>query len=143
MEIRIFIFLALTSVTVMANTMAILCAYKIFANLTTRVMETASDIRKNTDTREWIKSMQNAAERAVAITHSTKQKFAQFDPAFGRVHEKYRYTLVKIDSKLDEAAEKINSTTRDVRDIVAKPAFAVATFAAGVTKVIAGVETNE
>jgi hypothetical protein len=143
MEIRIFIFLVLTSVTVMANTMAILCAYKIFAKLTTRVLETATDFRKNTATRDWIQSMQIAAERAAAITNSTKQKFAQFDPAFGRVHEKYRYTLVKIDSKLDEAAEKINTTTRDVRDIVAKPAFAVATFAAGVSKVMAGVETDE
>jgi hypothetical protein len=89
-------FLALTSVTVIANTFAIFCAYKILANLTSKVMETAEDIRKNTDAREWIQSMQIAAERAAAITQSTKHKFAQFDPALGRVHEKYRRTLITI-----------------------------------------------
>jgi PleD family two-component response regulator len=136
-------FLALTSVTVIANTCAIYCAYRILAKLTSKVMEAASDIRKNTEAREWIQSMQIAAERAAAITQSTKQKMAEFDPAFGRVHEKYRHTLVVIDSKLDQAAEKINATSRDVRDIVAKPAFAVATFAAGVTKAIGSVETKE
>jgi len=143
MEVRILMFLALTSITVVANTFATYCMYRIFAKLSTRMMQTAEDFRNKTDAREWIQSMQIAAERAVAITQSTKQKFAEFDPAFGRVHETYRYTLVAIDSKLDQAAEKINTTSRDVRDMVAKPAFAVATFAAGVTKAIGSIETKE
>jgi hypothetical protein len=143
MEIRIVIFLAFTSVTVVTNTLVILFAYRIFSKLTSRVTNTVSDIRKNTETREWIASMQIAAERAASITESTKRRFAEFDPAFGRVQHKYVRTLVTIDSKLDQAAEKINTTARDVRDVVAKPAFTVATFAAGVTKVLEGVETKQ
>src|SRR5258706_2989633 len=110
MEIRLVIFLAFTSVTVVSNTLVILLAYRIFARLTSKVTETVAEVRNNTEAREWIDSLQVAAERAAIITEATKLKFADFDPVLSRTQENYRRTLATIDSKLDEAAGKINTT---------------------------------
>jgi hypothetical protein len=143
MEIRLVIFLAFVSVTVVANTLAILIMYRLFARLTSRVTETMAEVQQNSEAREWINSMRVAAERAAVITEATKVKFAEFDPVLTRAQENYRRTLVTIDSKLDHAAEKINTTARGVRDIVAKPAFSVATFAAGISKVMESVDGKE
>src|SRR6266496_983622 len=108
MEIRLVIFLAFVSVTVVANTIAILIVYRLFSTLTFRVTETMVEVQKNSEAREWIESMRVAAERAAVITEATKVKFAEFDPVLSRAQEDYRRTLVTIDSKLDHAAEKIN-----------------------------------
>jgi hypothetical protein len=143
MEIRLVIFLAFVSVTVVANTLAILIMYRLFARLTSRVTETMAEVQQNSEAREWIDSMRVAAERAAVITEATKVKFAEFDPVLTRAQANYRRTLVTIDSKLDHAAEKINTTARGVRDIVAKPAFSVATFAAGISKVMESVDGKE
>ena len=43
----------------------------------------------------------------------------------------------------DQAAEKITTAARGVRDVVAKPAFSVATLAAGITKVLEGMDGKE
>jgi phosphoenolpyruvate carboxylase len=143
MEVRIVIFLAFTSVTVVTNTVVILLAYKAFANLTSRATQTFSDIRKSTEAREWIDSLRVAAERAAVVTETTKRKLAEFTPILGRAQEDYRRTLVAIDSKLETTAEKITTTARGVRDTIAKPAFSVATFAAGLTKDLDRVETED
>ena len=143
MEIRIVIFLAFTSVTVIANTLAILVAYRLFSKAASRMTETMSEFQKSSETREWISSMHAAAERAKVITEATKVKFAEFDPVLSRAQENYRRTLVTLDSKCDQAAEKINTAARGVRDVVAKPAFSVATLAAGVAKVLEGVDGKE
>ena len=109
MEIRIVIFLAFTSVTVIANTLAILVAYRLFSKAASRMTETMSEFQKSSETREWIASMHAAAERAKVITEATKVKFAEFDPVLSRAQENYRHTLVTLDSKFDQAAEKITT----------------------------------
>jgi phosphoenolpyruvate carboxylase len=136
MEIRIVIFLFFVSVAAILNAGILIGLYKLFAGMTAKMADTVSDIQKNSEMREWLQSMQVAAERAALMTNTTKAKFADLDPVFARAQENYRRTLVTIDSKLDETAEKINTAARDVRDVVAKPAFAVATFAAGLTQVL-------
>ncbi len=141
MEVRIVIFLAFVSVTVVFNTLIIYHAYRAFAGLTSKMTATISEIRASGETREVIESLQTAAEQAAAVTESTKLKIAELDPVLERAHENYRRVLVTVDSKLEKAAENINTTAREVRDIVSKPAFSVATFIAGVAKVLQ--ETEE
>jgi hypothetical protein len=137
MEIRIVVFLFLTSIAAILNTVIIFGIYRMFAGMTAKMTDTVSEMQSNAETRQWLDSLQVAAENAAKMTEATKVKIAEFDPVLTRAHENYRQTLAKIDSKLDQTAEKINTGARDVRDVVSKPAFAVATFAAGVTRVMA------
>jgi hypothetical protein len=143
MEVRIFIFLALVSVTVVANTVAMFVAYRIFAKMTAKVTETVAEIQRNSETRQWISSLQVAAEQAAIVTESTKIKFAEFTPILERAQGNYRQSLVAIDAKLETTAEKITQASREVRDTIAKPAFAVATFAAGLAHVVDREDTDE
>ncbi len=137
MEIRIVVFLFLTSIAAILNTAIVFGIYRMFAGMTAKMTNAVSEMEKNAETRQWLDSLQVAAENAAKMTEATKVKIAEFDPVLTRAHENYRQALAKIDSKLDQTAEKINTGARDVRDVVSKPAFAVATFAAGVTRVMA------
>jgi hypothetical protein len=136
MEIRIVVFLAFVSVTVIANTLAIFLAYRAFAGLTSKVSGAMSDISKSSDTRRVIDSLRVAAEQAAMVTESTKQRIAEFDPILARSHETYMRSLSLIDSKLEKAADNINTSAEKMRDLVAKPAFSVASFVAGMVRVL-------
>ena len=130
MEIRIVIFLFFVFVTVASNTLLIFLAYRAFANITTRVTGTVAEFQKNSETRQWIESLQAAAEQAVSVTEMTKQTMAEFGPALDRAHENFRRTLVTVDSKLEDVAEGIDTGAQKVRDVIVKPALSVAAFAA-------------
>ena len=136
MEIRIVIFLAFVSVTLITNTLVILFAYKALASMASKVTETMSEFRESGQTREMIESLQVATEQAAAITESTKRKVAEFDLVLSRLQENYRSTLAAADSKLEEVAANINTTAQKVRDVVAQPAFAVASFTTGLLRVL-------
>jgi phosphoenolpyruvate carboxylase len=136
MEIRIVVFLFFVSVTVITNTLAIFFAYRAFAGVTSKIGETMSDISKSSDTREVIDSLRVAAEQAAAVTESAKRRIAEFDPILARTQETYKRSLSIIDSKLENAADNINTSAEKMRDIVAKPAFSVASFAAGMARVL-------
>ena len=136
MEIRIVVFLAFVSVTVIANTLAIFLAYRAFAGLTSKVSVAMSDISKSSDTRQVIDSLRVAAEQAAVVTESAKRRIAEFDPVLARSHETYMRSLSLIDSKLEKAADNINTSAEKMRDIVAKPAFSVASFVAGMVRVL-------
>ena len=136
MEIRIVIFLAFASVTVITNTMLILFAYKAFASLTWKVTETVSEFEKSSETRQWIDSLQVAARQAAAVTEATKQRIAEFEPILGSAQENYNRSLATVDSKLEKVADDIDTSARKLRDVVAGPAFSFVAFAAGLTKLI-------
>src|SRR5262245_23305829 len=136
MEIRILIFLALVSVTAITNTVIIILAYRTLAGLTTKVTATVSELGRNTETRELIDSLQTAAERAASVTESAKVKMSALNPALERFQESYHRTLAAADSRLDEVAENLDTTAQNVRNVVSKPAFAVASFSAGFFKVL-------
>jgi hypothetical protein len=136
MEIRIVVFLFFVSVTVITNTLAVFLAYRAFAGLTSKVSGAMSDISKSSDTRHVIDSLREAAEQAAMATESAKRRIAEFDPILARSHETYNRSLSLIDSKLEKAAENINTSAAKMRDIVAKPAFSVASFVAGMVRVL-------
>ena len=143
MELRIAIFLFFVFVTVASNTLLIWFAYKAFANITMRVTETVTEFEKSSETRQWIDSLSVAAEQAAALTEVTKRKMADLEPALGRVQEDFKRSLATVDAKLEDVAEGIDTAARNVRDVVAKPAFSVMTFAAGLAKVIEPADPDE
>jgi len=143
MEIRLVVFLGLVFVAVTVNAAILFATYRMFAGMASKMTEAMTDVQRNAELRESIHSLNVAAERAAVVTGAAKVKLEEFDPVLTRAQENYRRTLATIDSKLDETAEKVNTTARDLRDVVSKPAFAVATFAAGVTRVLAGEEDDE
>jgi hypothetical protein len=136
MEIRIVLFLAFVSVTLITNTLVLLFAYKAFAGLTSKLTRTVSDFGKSSEARKWIDSMHVAAERAVTITESTKIKIAEFDPVLIRTQEKHALILADADARLEKTASDIDGAALTIRNAVAKPAFAVVSFTAGVRKAL-------
>jgi len=136
MEIRIVIFLAFVSVVLITNTIMIFFAYKALAGLTSKMTATMSSFAKNSEARELLESVQAATEQAAAITESTKERIAEFTPVLSRLQEDHRRALINADSKLEKTAGDINTAAQRVRDVIAKPAFAVVSFSAGIRKVI-------
>ena len=135
MEIRILIFIGLTAFAAIMNTLLVVFAYKAFAGLTSSVTNTVSEFAKNSESRQWIESLKVAAEQAVEVTEATKHSVAELEPALSRAREDYSRTLALLDSKLTKVAVGINTSAQTVRDVVAKPAFSLMAFAAGVAKV--------
>ena len=78
--------------------------------------------------------MQVAAEHAASVSETTKIKIQEFDPVLELAQENYRRTLLVIDARLEEAGENVTTAAQTVRDVVAKPAFAAASFVAGLAK---------
>ena len=85
MEIRIVIFLAFVSVTLITNTLLILFAYRALAGMTTKVTATVAELGKSSETRELINSLHAAAENAASVTESAKLKVAAFTTVLDRV----------------------------------------------------------
>ena len=143
METRIVIFLAFVSVALITNTVLIWFAYKAFANFTVKVTETVSQFQTSTETREWIAAMQSASEQAVALTEETKIKMAEIKPVLDRTREQYREALATVDSKLETVANEITTHAAKMRDVVAKPAFSIVTFVAGLSRFLETTESDE
>jgi len=136
MEIRIVIFLGLVSVTLITNTLLIFLAYKALSGMTSKVTATVTEFGKTSEARELIDSLYAVAENAASVTESAKGKVAAFTTVLGRVQENYHRGLDDADSRLETVAENVDKASQKVRDAVAKPAFAVAAFSAGLIKVL-------
>jgi len=143
MEVKLFIFLVCVFISVTVNTVAFFFAYRAFAGSVTKVTGMVAEFQKNSETRQWIDALHVASERAASVTEVTKQKMQEFEPKLARAQEGYRRTLETIDARLEKAAANIDETARKVRDVVAKPAFAVASFSAGMSRVINPVSEDE
>jgi hypothetical protein len=134
MELRIVVFLSFVSVTVITNAVLIYLIYKGFAGLTNKVDSTVSEFQKNGEVKEWLDSLQTASAEAVIVTQATKEQIAEFEPVIARAQESYKRSLVQIDTKLEHVEDKINTNAQQVQEAVAKPAFSVLAFAAGIAK---------
>ena len=130
------LFLACVSVVLISNTLVLLVAYKAFSNMTTKLTKSVADFSKGGQAQKWVDSLQVFAERAVTVTESTKVKIAEFDTVLIRTQEQHSRILADADARLSKTADDIDDATRNIRDAVAKPAFAVVSFTAGVRKAI-------
>ena len=143
MELRIVIFLAFISITLITNTVLIWLAYKTFADVTSKVTETVSQLETSSEIREWIAMLQSASEQAVSVTEAAKVKIAEFESVIENARQHHRDTMAKVDSTLETVADEITATARKMRDVVAKPAFSVLAFAATLSQYLQSMESEE
>jgi len=143
MEIRIVVFLAFACATVVMNTILIFFAYKAVAGLTNKVNTSVSEFKNNSETKEWLNSLQVSAAQAVTVTQATKERMAEFEPMMARAQENYTRSLANADVKLDEVATEINKNAEKMRDAVAKPAVSAMAFASGLAKVLESMQGDE
>ncbi len=136
MEIRLVVFLAFASVTVVTNTMMIWFAYKALTGISSKVTKTVSDLEKNNEIKQWIDSLQVAAEQAVVVTQSTKERIAGFEPVLVRAQEGFAKSLAATDAKLNQLGEQITNNATKMRDTVSKPASSIGAFASGLMRML-------
>ena len=136
MEIRLVIFLALISVTLVTNTLLIWFAYKALAGLTSRITQTLVQFEKSGLPKAWIGTMEIAAEEALELTEVAKQRMAECDPVLERAQQQYVHALGKVDSRLEQAGNELSNGARKVRDTVSKPAFKFVSLIAGFTRAV-------
>ena len=135
MELRILLFLIFAGGTILMNTALIFLAYKAFSGLSIKVTATVSELEKTGELKQLLGSLHAASEQAVRVTQATRERMAEFEPVISKVHETYNRSIAQVDSKLEKVAGEINTNAEKVRDTVAKPAFSVMAFAAGLTKI--------
>ena len=143
MELRILLFLIFTCGTILMNTALIFLMYKAFSGLSIKVTATASELEKTGELKQFLGSLHAASEQAVTVTQSTKERIAEFGPVISKVHETYNRSIAQVDSNLEKVAGDINTSAEKVRDTVAKPAFSVIAFAAGLTKFLQTMKGDE
>ena len=143
MELRILLFLIFAGGTILMNTALIFLAYKAFSGLSIKVTATVSELEKTGELKQLLGSLHAASEQAVTVTQATKERMAEFEPVISKVYETYNRSIAQVDSKLEEVAGEINTTAEKVRDTVAKPAFSVMAFAAGLTKFLQTMKGDE
>jgi len=143
MELRILLFLIFACGTILMNTALIFLAYKAFSGLSIKVTATVSELEKTGELKQFLGSLHAASEQAVTVTQATKERIAEFEPVISKVHETYNRSIAQVDSKLEEVAGEINTSAEKVRDTVAKPAFSVMAFAAGLTKILQTMKGDE
>src|SRR5438045_8451531 len=101
MEPRIVIFLALISITLITNTLLIWLAYKAFADVTSKVTETVSELQSSSETRQWIAMIHTASEQAVSVTEAARVKLAELEPLIANARQQPSEPMARGDSTLE------------------------------------------
>jgi hypothetical protein len=143
MELRILLFLIFACGTILMTTALIFLAYKAFSGLSIKVTATVSELEKTGGLKQFLGALHAASEQAVTVTQATKERMAEFEPVISKVHETYNRSIAQVDSKLEKVAGEINTSAEKIRDTVAKPAFSLMAFAAGVTKFLQTMKGDE
>src|SRR5262245_58169232 len=122
MEIRLTLFLAFVSVTMVTNALMIWIAYRAFAHGVTGLVKNIKQIETG-DAKAGIQAMATLAEQMAKATESAKQKFVGYEPKLATTHRRLENALVDANQKLERAAEEISNKTQTVGDSVAIKAY--------------------
>ena len=143
MEIRIVIFLFLVFVSVSANALLIWLASRKVTGVMGKVTQAASDFENKRETKAWLESLKTASDQALRATEAARRKLSELEPLLAKTQENYARTLSEMDGRLEKAAVEISTGAEKLRDAVAKPAFSVMAFTAGITQAIESIEGGE
>jgi hypothetical protein len=143
METQLVIFLAFTSVTVITNTLLMLFVYRAIGRVTNKVTRSIREFEKDAATRAWITELLSVSENAVTVTSDVRHRIQDLDPVLIRTRDKLGYMLAKIDKNAEDLAEDLAETTTRMRDSIARPAFNISAFAAGLHGVLGVIQRNE
>ena len=142
MDIRLVIFLAFTSVTLISNTMLIWFAYRGFANAVMKLTDTARQFQGSRTTADWLKSFEEASAKAATLTEKAKQKMKEYQPTLDRAQVTYGSGLAKVDSAFASVASGVSGRANEIHMKIEKPASAIAAFAAGLRSVTTTIVEN-
>jgi hypothetical protein len=137
MEIRIIVFLAFTSLTLITNALLLWFAYRAFAKVAMKATETISEAGKSAASREWVASLRVASENALSITEAVKRDLANFEPALTRAQSRYGFALSSVDTRFEKFERVMSSSLSEVNESARASASKLAAFAAGVKGVAA------
>ena len=143
METRIVLFLAFVSIALIMNTLLIFFVYKALSGVTSKVTEGVSAVVTNSEIREWMTTLESASEQAVAATEATKMRMLECEPVIENARKNYYAALKKADSTMETVANEITQNAKKARDVVAKPAFSFIAFAAGLTRMIENLDSED
>jgi hypothetical protein len=136
METRLVIFLAFTSVTVVANALLFWFLYRAFAKVTVNVTETIRQFEADDSTRSWLRSMEAASAQAVSVTESTKKQIDDYKPTMQRAEDRYSEMLQAASGRVDELCTKLASGAEKMREGVVKPAEKIESIAEGIHRAV-------
>ena len=136
MDTQLVIFLALTTVTLTANKLAVWYIYRTFAQMAGRVTETLHDISTSGAVREWILSVDRAASRTALATATAKDCIESFGPVLMRAQDVYGYLLAKMDRRIETLCETIAEKTEQAQDAILRPATRIGMMVSGVHSLV-------
>src|SRR5688572_14387921 len=136
METQLVILLALTTVSLAANTLAVWYVYRTFVRMAGKVTDTLHEISAGGATREWILSIDRAASRTALATANAKDCIESFGPALVRAQDVYGYGLAKIDKRFETWCDTIVEKTERAQDVILRPATRIGMMVSGVQSVI-------
>jgi hypothetical protein len=122
MELRIILFLALTGVVLIGNTLALWLAFKGFSNMTTKVTESMHQFQASEETRAWIRTLQTASEQAVTVTTTVKKQVADFEPTLAQAHSMFEFGLAKVDAEFGRICDVVSVHAEKTHNAIAGPA---------------------
>jgi hypothetical protein len=133
---QIVIFIALTGFTVIFNTILIWLVYKGFATTAMKLTTSVAEFESNRATREWLRSMLSASERAVTMTELAQRKMAEFDPSLEDLQARCGFVLAQIDTRVERVTTGVSDNVTRVRDAIVKPAEQFGEVASGVASAL-------
>jgi hypothetical protein len=136
MEARLVLFLGLTCLVLIGNTVAMWLAYKTFANVTTKVTETFREFGNDPTTREWLKLLEDASTNAVIATNAVKQQVLDFEPVLAKAQTRVEFALAQADVRFERFCDAFSDHAERTQNAIVKPAEKIAEAAAGLEGVL-------
>jgi hypothetical protein len=136
MKLQIVIFLGFIAATLVVNALVIWFTYKAFANMTTKVTETALQFRASSSTRGFLQTLQAASAQSVVLTASAKQQMDSCEAGLARTQTTLGYGLAKVDVRFERACDRVRLEADKAQAAILRPTLRFGAAAAGVLQVL-------
>ena len=137
MRNQMIIFLAFVSIAVLVNAMIILFTYRAFASMTTKISDSIREMGGAPQVREWVKAMQDASERAVEVTETTKVRLELSGPRLEEMQSILGYGLAKVDVRFEKFCDLVRGQARHAQAAITRPTQKLGAAATGFLEVLA------
>ena len=136
MEIKIVIFLAFTSVTLIFNSVVIYMAYKAYSRAALKVTETIREFETSESALIWLRALESASSQAVILTDAAKNHLAAADPVLTEAQAKYSFRLAQLDLHMERSLSKVVGLTQKMHGGVGRPAHRIGATLSGIREVL-------
>ena len=137
MEVRLVLFLALASSVLIANALALLFVYRALANMTTTVTQTLREFENDPATRSWLKTLEDASNRAVSATDIVKKQLVEFEPVLARAQSSFGFGLAKLDIEFERLCKSVDVQSQNIQSAITEPVERLGEAGAGIQALLA------